>query len=291
MKQAFPGWVKSPGKRGGFSLMEIMAAVAILMVIVMLMGRIFTDGWKIWSLSTKRAYSMAEGRAVMDVMTRELSQAFADSNIVFKLVSDRDLVHGGEKTFGVDVYDWQTDELYFISAVRTPEYSGMRRAAPHYVYFVTNMWDYKEQPMPNRYTLVRCRRTASTHNTADRVLKSAYHNLTWWETFNPVIRYVSGNDVEMEPLAENIAAFEVWAYTNDVQDAYNFNSTEKDYNKLPLWVDLYLETFSEQDAIQMAILWDADKNAAKEFRDRNVRRYSSRVYFPNRMGRAKDINP
>ena len=56
--------------RSGFSLIEVLAAVAILMVVVLFLGQVFTESTKIFSLSTKRSYSMLEGRAVMDLLTR-----------------------------------------------------------------------------------------------------------------------------------------------------------------------------------------------------------------------------
>ena len=91
----------------------------------------------------------------------------------------------------------------------------------------------------------------------------------------------------MEPVAENVAAFEVWAWSEAKgKYGYHYDSTDND-GKLPLWVDLYLELFSEEEAIQMAILWDANQETAQRYRDQHSRRYAARVYFPNRLGYTK----
>ena len=216
----------------------------------------------------------------MEFMTRELSQTIADEVVTFKLrssVADPFAGYGAQRVFG-----WEVDEVYFISATRTPEYSGMRRAAPHYIYFVTEMVDETNTPIPNRYRLVRCRKTGSAQTGVD----SAYFNLEWWKEFNPNVVYVAGRQ-EMETVAENLAAFEIWAYSEE-QNGYvaNYYSPTQG-NKLPLWVDLYLELLSEEESIQMAILWDANPSAAELYRDRHSRRYAARVYFPNRLGYAR----
>ena len=279
----------SPSRRSaaGFTLMEIMAAMAILMVIVLMIGRIFTDSNKIWKIGTKRAGSLGEGRAVMDFLVRELSQAFSDTNVSFRLNSENPI-------YGVTAYrapdGMHSDELFFVTAVRTPEYSDMRRAAPHHIYFITNMWDQAEQPIPNRYTLVRCRKTGSTHKTPEYREDSAYNDREWWRNFNPVIRYIGGVSQDMEPIAENIAGFEVWAWSESKgKYDYNYDSNDNE-GKLPLWVDIYLELFSEEESIQMATLWAVDPSAggaADQYREKNSRRYAARVFFPNRLGYTK----
>ena len=268
-------------RRRGFTLIEIMAAMAILMIIVLVLGNIFTDSTRIWKQGTKRAYDLGEGRAVMDFLVRELSQSFADEVVSFKLESEN-------PWYGVLSYGWQSDELFFVSAVRTPQYSGMYRAAPHHIYFVTNMWDHNYAPIANRFTLVRSRKTASTHSTRDNLLQSAYHNKEWWKYFDPVTHWQGGSSQDMEPVAENVAAFEVWAFSeDDGRYVYSYASTNHG-DKLPLWIDMYLEMFSEEESIQMADLWNlADKTAAYAYRDKHSRRYAARVYFPNRLGYSR----
>lgn len=270
-----------PGLRG-FTLIEIMAAITILMVIVLLLGGVFTDSTKVWKMGTKRAYSLGEGRATMEFLTRELSQAFADQVVTFKLRSDNlDTFRG----YGVkNVYGWDVDEIYFVAATRTPDppYSGMRREAPHFIYFVTNMLDTNDMPLANRFRLVRCRKTGSAQSGPD----SAYFNQNWWTNYSPATAYSSAHE-EMETVAENIAAFEVWAWGEQTNKyVSNYYSLTQD-NSLPLWVDLWLEMLSEEESIQLALLWAQNPAAAQAFRNTHVRRFAARVYFPNRLGYSR----
>ncbi|HRZ12948.1 MAG TPA: prepilin-type N-terminal cleavage/methylation domain-containing protein [Kiritimatiellia bacterium] len=272
-------------RRRGFTLIEIMAAMSILMVIVLVLGNIFTDSTRIWKQGTKRAYDLGEGRAVMDFLVRELSQSFADKTVSFKLESEN-------PWYGVLSYGWQSDELFFVSAVRTPLYgSDMRRAAPHHIYFVTNMWDEANIPIANRFTLVRSRKTGDLTRDKEGLLQSTYHNKEWWKYFTPIIppyHYPENVGNEMEAVGENVAAFEVWAFSeDDGRYVYSYASTNHG-DKLPLWIDMYLEMFSEEESIQMADLWNlADKTAAYAYRDKHSRRYAARVYFPNRLGYSR----
>ncbi|MBU1693414.1 MAG: type II secretion system GspH family protein [Verrucomicrobia bacterium] len=270
------------GNRLGFTLIEILAAMTILIVIVFLLGNLFTQSTAIWKLGTKRAYGLGEGRAVMEFLTRELSQSFADEVVTFRLRSNNNDPFQG---YGAHwVYGWEVDEVYFISAVRTPDppYSGMRREAPHYIYFVSNMVDTNNQPIANRFRLVRCRKTGSAQSGMD----SAYFNKDWWQEYNPGVVYTSVNE-EMETVAENVAAFEIWAFSEGTGGYEPGYYSLDQGNKLPLWVDLWLEMLSEEESIQMAALWAADENAAKAFLHKHTRRYAARVYFPNRLGYSR----
>lgn len=273
----------------GFTLIEIMAAMGILIIIMLMLGRIFTDSSKMWKVGTKRAFGLGEGRAVMEFLTRELSQAYADKVVTFKLRSSNlDPFKGyGAKL----VYGWEVDELYFMSFIRTPSGEGFRRESHAYIYFVTNMIDSANRPIPYRYRLVRCRKTASTYNRGIQdgkinLLWSAYFDREWWKRFTPGI--VSGGGIHlMETVAENVAAFEVWAWSEE-RDKYEANYYSLDQgNKMPLWVDLWLEMLSEEESIQLAALWPVDEAAAKAYLHQHTRRYAARVYFPNRLGYSR----
>lgn len=271
-------------RRRGFTLIEIMAAMSILMVIVLVLGNIFTDSTRIWQLGTKRAQNLGEGRAVMDFLVRELSQAFADNIVSFRLNSDQPL-------YGVTSYGWLSDEVYFLMALRNPGYQTggdyMRRTGHHHIFFVTPMVDQNNNPIADRFRLVRCVKSRSSYSTEDYRLKSAYFDPEWWRYFSPSVSGGPGSE-QMETIAENVAGFEIWAYSESAQKyVYSYASTNNN-GQLPLWVDMYLEMFSEEESIQMADLWKlADKTAAYNYRDKHSRRYAARVYFPNRLGYSK----
>lgn len=290
----------------GFTLIELLAAMGILIVIVLMMSRIFAETTSMWNLGTRRVTSATEGRVIMDFLVREMSMAMADEHVKFKVNSDEDIfyVPPGYTAQSWTTYGAQVDEVAFIAMMR-PGSSSWRRTANQFVYFVAPMLDVDRNEMPGRYRLVRTRRTTTVYNNAaNRALgpyQPADSNVRWWEHMEP--DWYETDDPALralETIAENVAAFEVWAWAYDTQqermvNIFSYESyhrgpedTRPQYrgltpNTLPLWVDIFIEMLGEADAERAAILWvDGDQQAAEEFVHRNARRYTARVHFPNR---------
>lgn len=267
----------------GFTLIELLAAMGILTILVLLMARVFAETTNMWSTGTQRVTSASEGRVIMDFLVREMSMAIADDIVTFKLNSDEDA------RFGVFSYGAGSDEVAFVAMIR-PGSSNWRRTANQFVYFVAPMVDENRQEIPNRYRLVRTRRTTTLYNNESNRELGPYGrppavtgNPLWWhemepdwqETGNPALR-------SLETIAENVAAFEVWAWSASGNNyRFSYDSTAED-NLLPLWVDIYLELLGEEESIQAAALWDADEERAREFVEANAQRFTARVHFPNR---------
>lgn len=66
---------------GGFTLLEIMVAISILLMIVMMMAAMFDNSVKAWDSGRRKTEMSMEGRAVVNFMAHELSQAVADSTL------------------------------------------------------------------------------------------------------------------------------------------------------------------------------------------------------------------
>ena len=62
----------------GFSLLEILVAMSILVIIIMMMSGVFHQSRIAWDTGLRKARMNMGGRAVVDFMSRELSQAIAD---------------------------------------------------------------------------------------------------------------------------------------------------------------------------------------------------------------------
>jgi prepilin-type N-terminal cleavage/methylation domain-containing protein len=272
--------------RGGFTLLELLAAMAILSLLVLLMSRIFAEASGMWSLSSKRISSASEGRVIMDFLVREMSMAIADEVISFKLNSDNDAL------YSVETYGAGSDEVCFVAMVR-PVDGSFRRTANQFVYFVSPMVDEDRSIMTNRYRLVRTRATRTMFGVGGRPprllrAENAYgrpgttEHINWWRNAMQPDLLETGAGRNLETIAENVAAFEVWAWS-EKQDRYvfSYNSAEED-NMLPLWVDIYLELLGEGDAARAAELWVIDEQRARAFVEANAQRYTARVYFPNR---------
>jgi prepilin-type N-terminal cleavage/methylation domain-containing protein len=65
-------------KRQGFSLIEIMAATAIMVIIVLIMSAVFHQSSVAWDGGTRKAEGNMSARAVLGLMAREISEAAED---------------------------------------------------------------------------------------------------------------------------------------------------------------------------------------------------------------------
>ena len=240
-------------RRSGFTLVEILAAMAVLVVLVLLMAHILSDSTGAMNRGNRRMEMSASGRAVLDLVARDLSQALTSSNAVFKIVS------GGNHLFGANAYDIASDEIYFVSpGGSVPE--NPRSARPM-AYFVDVMLKRQSSMVKenNLYSLVRY---ASTN---------ALEQGAWWTNAIPQ---------NLPTVADYIVAFNALA-ADESGNSENYDSTFNT-NRLPLWVDLSLELMAADDARQVATMWDINKDVARDMIDRYTRRYTTRVYFPNR---------
>jgi hypothetical protein len=222
----------------------------------------------------------------------------SDTNCCFRLISSN---------FQPFTYPnaWRSDELCFVSFSGDPV--GGYREAREIIYYVTNMYRRTATGLvdiPGRYALRRAMRDSRTTLTC-------YNNAYWWRDV--------AKDRRDPVIAENVANFVVWCTgaTNDAAGnayywygAYDYNSpgdltlmtcpyVPVGYNrpitipfmkgKLPVWIDLYIETLGEDVAVKAAQLQSAGlQNELKALMDGNVRKYVTRVFFENRTGCALD---
>jgi prepilin-type N-terminal cleavage/methylation domain-containing protein len=69
----------------GFTLIELMASMAILGLIMVMLFSVFDQVNKAWLNGENRVETFTQARAIMDLMSRELSQAIATTKIPFYL--------------------------------------------------------------------------------------------------------------------------------------------------------------------------------------------------------------
>lgn len=250
--------------RAAFTLVEILTAMAVLSIIILMMARIFTESTRAFDLGSKIADQNLKGRMVLDFMAREISQAVADDVLAFKLDS------ADFELFGNAVEDG--DRLQFVTLSQLVD-SG-RRQARQVVYFVD---DIKEDNQPTgRYQLRRAVKTDGI---------TCYNQPSpnkWWDDS-------AGNALT---LAENVAGFQVWCYTEPGTPAiYDYDSTgskPEQINKLPMWIEISLMMFDQKDAEHMANLDTFNAPNIPEESIRRARRYVTRINFVNRNGYAAD---
>jgi len=68
------------GERLGFSLIEMLVAMFILVLMVMMCARMFTNATQSWDTGTRKAEVNLIGRSVLDYLTREVSKAAFSTN-------------------------------------------------------------------------------------------------------------------------------------------------------------------------------------------------------------------
>ncbi len=68
-------------RRAGFTLLELLVAISILVIIVMMMAGVFFQSRVAWGTGLRRSRMAMEGRAVIDFIANELAQAVADETL------------------------------------------------------------------------------------------------------------------------------------------------------------------------------------------------------------------
>lgn len=251
--------------RSGFTLIELMTAMTILIVIVMMMAMIFNDADKIWYLGTGRTLNCISGRAAMNLISHDLEYAVADERLTFRMKQDKDHVY---------CYGFTNDEISFVS-LQNDSRDG-HRAAREIFYYVTNATGKAGALMRGYYSGA----IVSTNT------KHCYYDKEWYDADAGG----AGRPTSSGPIVEHVTAFSLFVPTN--QNGYctsDYDSTKRyDYgggyflsNALPEYVDIYLEVLDEMDAVKLDAL---DTSLASAFVERNARRYTTRVYFQNRLG-------
>lgn len=259
----------------GFTLIEMLASMAILLIISLFVARLFNDGTRVWKLGNRRVEQTADGRAVIEFMVRELSAAIADDRLVFAHRMDAD-----SNILGMDA-----DRIYFVTTDQIAEYSNNKtyRQIKMASYHIAPMRDINAKDITNRWRIVR-----SGVEDAKSSFFDAYINKDWWT------KSEWNNLSFASTLAENVRTLEFWLYDTDGKfiassdGAYVGKTYRSDNGARPLgFIEIYIEMLGEQDAVKAAMLMDADKKQeAIDFADRASRRYVGRVYMNQGRGYA-----
>ena len=272
-----------------FTLIELLAAITILMVIVSIMGVIFAETDRAWHLGTGRVESNNEGRAALNMIAHDLQYALADEYLFFTLREDIFRPRPG----GVPVSEWPVisygftnSEACFISLQQDAQSGGSpaeKRATREIYYWMRQKTDtgtFGGAPL-GRYELVRTSlgtyRPSSGHN--------AYGDIDWYHPSSGAStdRHTS---TARGTIADNVTAFGLFAPDDTGYISREYYS--EDYgNRLPEYVDIFLEVLSDKDAIQAADLkqrYGSLDSRTVQFVERHARRYTTRVFPQNRSG-------
>jgi general secretion pathway protein J len=73
------GW-RSQRATGGFTLLELIAAVAVLSILALILFEVFNQATRGWEQGQNRVESGQQARAALDFLARDLSQAIVNTN-------------------------------------------------------------------------------------------------------------------------------------------------------------------------------------------------------------------
>lgn len=263
------------GRSKGFSLVELLTAMTILVIIVLLMVMIFKDADRIWFTGSGRALNSTAGRATLNLISHDLQYAVADSILSFAIRPDRN---------GCSSYGLPNDEICFVALQH--DSSGDSRRTAREVHY----WVRPSTTRTGTYELVRGYYSSEILNNP---AAHCYFNKRWYETGggNPgrpagyvIAENVAGLDF-VAAEATNVTFFGSGCPNVSFRDISPYYSTNRN-NLLPEYVDIYLELLSEVDAGRAAALaYNAGEQ--RKYVEEKHRRFVDRVYFNNKDGYRK----
>jgi prepilin-type N-terminal cleavage/methylation domain-containing protein len=250
----------------GFTLLELLASIAILGILVVMISQIFGESDKAWNSGTGRSVNNTEGRAALNMIMRDLELAVADNVLTFKMGLDRT---------NLVTYGFTNSEINFVS-LKNDSKDGNRTARE------IQYWVNMDPAHTGRYQLVRSEVSDSLE---------CYDNPRWYD------QRVAGFSYAI--VAENVVGLAFYApdgsttYDSLVTNQNTYvNSPPFTPRNTPPHVDVYLEIMNERESKQLNDLAgkgkkrDEDTLQCREFAERNARRYTGRAFFQNRQGYA-----
>ncbi|MDD5679545.1 MAG: hypothetical protein PHW60_16370 [Kiritimatiellae bacterium] len=186
-------------------------------------------------------------RAALDYMARELESAVA---------GPIDKVGGG----GANYFTFRQqslDDLRFLTMVQDPKKDGentYRSLMGSYFWIENNKLRY-------------CRKTASL---------DCYANESWYSDRGPQENFG-------DYLITNVLDVQYFVYTNEAALTNGTIAPNATHYQLPMCVDIALEMLSDDDMRKYNDLKNKGIDTTS-FEARNAKLYSTRVYFPNRVG-------
>ncbi len=250
-----------PPRRGGFSLIEVLSAMAILSIIVLMAARLFADSVQMWKVGSRRVEQDINARAALELIGRQLTMTMVDPVLQMRVASGAQDLYGNEShTVTFASFDHRAENRRFASLNASRPYRDIQQT--RYALFrpATNP--------PIGFLLVRVITEDESWTTF-----RAYSDRNWVDTFTVGITNV---------VAEHVARFNVYTYipgpSGQPVRRENYDSRS---DPPPLWFDIVMYLLDEDDAIKAANLSGTGR---ANFLERNVRRYVHRAYPHNVPG-------
>lgn len=249
---------KNPTSSPGFSLLELIAAMTILIIVIGILGRIVTDTQRVWRQGTDAAELSLNARAAFALLDGDLGSAVCSSNLLFELEPQADVMLHGTNL---------ATSLLFYRLGPLPKATELRSFQQVHVF---------STPPDSRglRALFRERRAIAFDEPDPEDWEA-------WATTNAASQIV----------LDNITALAITAiHPHDPSDptdsaapfARSVDYDSADYtNALPLALDLELELLPDRAARRYALLPAEQRDA---FVQQHAVRFAHRIHFRNRQG-------
>lgn len=246
--------------RAAFTLIELLAAMAVLSIMMLMFANIFSSSGKAWTNGTRRAEQNMNGRAVLEYMGKEIGQSILNSSGIVFQVNYRQTS---------DNMSMQTSYLYYNSALHCVAARGADDTAyPDEArlinYYVSSQTDASDNF--KHYQLMRAQ--CEDHTVISTVYGQKIPN--WLQGTSGTAGW------SVSVFVDNITQFYVLANGNNA----NFKSSTAPVG-LPNYVDILIGFLSEDDARKAQYL---SSNALTNFLNKAEKRFTRRVYLQNRTG-------
>ncbi len=211
----------APRRSAAFSMIELLAAMAVLSIIVLIVSRLFTASSNMWSVGNQRVQQATNARAALDFMANEIGAALSDPVVGLK-------VENGTRR---DMISNRSDILSFTTLTQKPDAADGKREAR----MVTYHLEQGQAPYStNRFNLAR-----------GRLLNTPAMN-----AYNPPSPSIPNHNTAADDLLiVNVAAFQARVYVwngASLQYVPNFQSDAS--TNAPAAIELVLGLLSDEEA-------------------------------------------
>ena len=273
----FFGPGEPPWNRNGFTLIEIIVAMAVLSVLLTILLSMVNGASQLWRESERRVDSFREARGAMNLLTSDLKSLYASPDPKFIAIATDETAIGElvRNPAGEDV----GSALFFLTALpaSAQDPSGNKSDLCAVGYFVAFAKASASNDAKNSYNLYRY--FISSDDTFENVL-----NAEPTPFFVGAGPRVSATTKEVEIVARNITQFKVEPYSIVANAAGDFDKL-KEFNQsavtpFPEVLDITLVAVNQDTADR----WDGTKsdweNDSSITYEQNARTFTARVYLP-----------
>jgi prepilin-type N-terminal cleavage/methylation domain-containing protein len=287
-------------RKAGFTLMELMVSVAILIMMVGLLFSAFNQTSKAWTQGENRVETFQGARAALDMMGREIAQAMANTNLPF--FGNWDSV-----AFVAPVSDNPNDVVDLMEVVYRLNYKQAGSPDPAGLFNNTNnIPPFKLIRRVSAFSSTNCWNYGTGSSCGGSPFDFYTSRVNWPETGDSTRAAVVAENIVR--LAFRFAAFDgsftvnsqgdYWTstnasvWTNEILPSGiqpQFPSVTNMYNRTPLGVRIYLDVVDSRgvralQAIQNALGAAAvNSQAYKDIMTNNVHQFQTYVAIPNRQ--------